>query len=160
MPSHVCVSVCVTHLSRTLSSQMQTCNQRYRKPHDNTYRWVLKARCMVTLHASVCAYVSLSVSVCVRVIKEMRDVCKRVCVCVCVRVQAFEIRKACLGVNHPDTVATLSGAIVQLINSSFTRSQLAKAEPMCSLAVKCSMAMKQQADLGCVRVCVCVCPAS
>jgi hypothetical protein len=78
-------------------------------------------------------------------------ICLYMCVCVCVASrlpQAFEIRKACLGVNHPDTVATLAGAIVQLINSSMTRSQLAKAEPMCSLAVKCSMAMKQQADLG------------
>ncbi len=63
--------------------------------------------------------------------------------------QAYEIRKVCLGLNHVDTLATLVNAIVQLLNSSNTRVQLARAEPMCGLMVKCSMAM-QVDTAGCV----------
>uniref|UniRef100_A0A7S0WYR7 Uncharacterized protein n=1 Tax=Chlamydomonas leiostraca TaxID=1034604 RepID=A0A7S0WYR7_9CHLO len=52
---------------------------------------------------------------------------------------AFEVRKNALGAQHQDTLHTLAGATVQLVNSSVTRMQLSRAEPMCRLAVKCSV---------------------
>lgn len=44
-----------------------------------------------------------------------------------------------LGPQHQDTLFTLAAATVQLVNSATTRVQLSRAEPMCRLAVKCSV---------------------
>ncbi|KAL6752843.1 hypothetical protein V8C86DRAFT_3172424, partial [Haematococcus lacustris] len=56
--------------------------------------------------------------------------------------QAFEVRKRCLGPQHQDTLLILADATVQLVSCSTSRIQLSRAEPLCRLAVRCCVSRR------------------